>query len=56
MKSVKFEIWSNGRYLETHKTLELAQLRVSRYEREDRYERDVEGYTNALPTYEIKTI
>lgn len=55
MSKQRFEIWINGHYLETFKTLEAAQQRVATYERLDRYERDVEGYTNPLPTYEIKT-
>lgn len=54
MKKAKYEIWINGVYLETLKTLESAEARVRTYERLDRYERDTEGYTNALPTYEIK--
>ena len=54
MKKQRFEIWINGHYLESFKTLELAQARVRTYERLDRYERDTEGYTNALTTYEIK--
>ena len=54
MRKAKYEIWSNGHYLETFKDLESAQARVRTYERMDRYEIEVEGYTNALPTYEIK--
>lgn len=50
----RFEIWCNGHYLESFKALEQAQARVRTYERLDRYERDTEGYTNALPTYEIR--
>ena len=56
MKKAKYEIWCNGHYLETFKVLEVAQARVRTYERMDRYERDTEGYTNPLPTYEIKTV
>lgn len=54
MKKAKYEIWCNGHYLETFKTLEAAEARVRTYERLDRYEIEVEGYTNALATYEIK--
>jgi hypothetical protein len=54
MKKPKFEIWINGHYLETFKDLSEAQARVRTYERQDRYEIEVEGYTNNLPTYEIK--
>lgn len=54
MKKARFEIWINGHYLESFKTHEAAQARVNTYERLDRHERDVEGYTNPLPTYEIK--
>lgn len=56
MKKQRFEIWINGHYLESFKTAEAAQARVNTYERLDRYERDTEGYTNPLPTYEIKTV
>ena len=55
MKKAKFEIWVNGHYIETFKNLSEAQARVRTYERQDRYEVEVEGYTNPLPTYEIKT-
>lgn len=54
MKKARFEIWINGHYLESFKTRELAEARVRTYERLDRYEIETEGYTNALPTYEIK--
>lgn len=54
MKKAKFEIWSNGHYIESFKTLEQAEARVHTYERLDRYEIETEGYTNKLPTYEIK--
>lgn len=56
MKKAKFQIWINGHYLETFRNLSEAQARVRTYERQDRYERDVEGYTNPLPVYEIKTV
>ena len=54
MKKARYEIWSNGHYLETLKSLESAEARVRTYERLDLYERNTEGYTNDLPTYEIK--
>ena len=54
MKRAKYEIWCNGHYIESFKDRESAEARVRTYERMDRYERDVEGYTNDLPTYEIK--
>ena len=54
MEKQQFAIYSNGHYLETFKTLEMAQARVNTYERLDRHERDSEGYTNPLPVYEIK--
>ena len=56
MKKAKFAIYINGVYLETRPTLAAAQARVETYERMDRYEIEVEGYTNKLPTYEIKEI
>ena len=54
MKKAKYEIWCNGHYLETFKDLGSAEARVRTYERLDRYERDTEGYTNNLPTYDIE--
>ncbi|MBQ3483644.1 MAG: hypothetical protein IJA78_05660 [Clostridia bacterium] len=54
MKKAKYEIWINGHYLETLPTEEAAKMRVATYERLDRYEVEVEGYTNNLATYEIK--
>lgn len=50
----KFKIYINGKYLESFSKLSEAEARVRTYERQDRYERDVEGYTNPLPTYEIR--
>ena len=50
----KFKIFINGKYLESYSKRSEAEARVRCYERQDRYERDVCGYTNALPTYEIK--
>lgn len=54
MKKAKFEVYINGHYTETFKTEEQAHAWVRMNQRQDRYERDVEGYTNPLPTYEIK--
>lgn len=54
MRKPKYQVWCNGHYLETFKDLTEAEARVRTYQRQDRYERDVEGYTNPLPTYEIK--
>ena len=56
MKKTKFQIWINGHYLETLPSEKAAKTRIAAYERSDRYEIEVEGYKNALPTYEIKTI
>ncbi len=50
----KFKIYVNGQYLESYSKLSEAEARIRSYERMDRYERDVEGYTNALPVYEIR--
>lgn len=50
----KFKIYINGTYLESYSKRSEAEARVRCYERQDRYERDVEGYTNPLPKYEIK--
>lgn len=50
----KFKIFINGVYLESYSRLSEAEARVRCYERQDRYERDVCGYTNPLPTYEIR--
>ena len=56
MKKQRFEIYINGHHNETFKTLEEAQTWVRVEQRQDRYERDVEGYTNPLPIYEIKAV
>lgn len=53
-KMKEFKIYINGIYLESFSHLSEAEARVRIYERQDRYERDVEGYTNPLPTYEIR--
>ena len=51
----KFKIYINGTYLESFSKQCEAESRVRCYERQDRYERDVCGYTNKLPVYEIRT-
>lgn len=53
MKKKIYMITTDNRkvYLETVKNEESAKLRIARYEREDRYEVEVEGYTNNLPKY-----
>ena len=50
----KFKIYINGIYIESFSKLSEAEAWVRINERQDRYERDVEGYTNPLPTYEIR--
>lgn len=50
----KYKIYINGTYLESYSKLEEAEARIRIYERQERYERDVCGYTNQLPTYEIR--
>lgn len=53
-KSLKKDIYVNGKYLETCRNLEEAEMRVRNYERQDRYEIEVEGYKNPMAVYEIK--
>ena len=50
----RFKIYMNDKYMESYSKLSEAEARVRIYERQDRYERGVEGYTNHLPTYEIR--
>ena len=50
----RFKIYMNDKYMESYSKLSEAEARVRIYERHDRYERDVEGYTNPPPTYEIR--
>lgn len=55
MKKVK--IYMNGKYIETVANEQVAKLRIKTYERQDRYEVEVEGYAmpaNGLPVYEIR--
>lgn len=54
MKETKCKIFINGVYLETLPNRNTAEMRVETYERMDRYEVEVEGYTNSLPKYEIR--
>lgn len=56
MKKIKYEIWCNGHYWETYSKREAAEAVVRMHERQDRYERDTEGYSNPLPVYEIKAV
>ena len=55
MKIKKFRVHINGHYVTSFRSLSEAKAYVRINERQDRYERDVCGYTNPLPTYEIKT-
>ena len=50
----KYKIYINGKYLESFSKRSEAEARIRIYERQDRYDRDVCGYTNPLPTYEIR--
>lgn len=50
----KFQIFINGHYWTSFARLVDAQACVRANERQDRYERDIEGYTNPLPVYEIR--
>lgn len=54
MKETKCKIFINGVYLETLPNYTAAKMRVETYERMDRHEVEVEGYTNSLPKYEIR--
>ena len=49
-----YKIYCNGHLMEVAKTLEQAQQIIEREQRRDKYEIEVEGYTNPLPVYEIK--
>lgn len=54
-KQVK--IYMNGKFLETIHSIEAAEKRIARYQREDRYEVEVEGYQipkAGYPVYEIR--
>ena len=53
MKTKKCEIWMNGKYLETCRNREAAELLVEHYKRQDKYEEQI-GYTPVKTTYEIK--
>ena len=55
MKKVK--IYMNGKYIETVANKQVAEMRSKTYERQDRYEVEVEGYAipvKGYPVYEIK--
>ena len=55
-ESQKVKIYMNGKYIETCRNEEAAQLRIKTYERQDRYEVEVEGYAipkNGYPVYTI---
>lgn len=55
MKKVK--IYMNGKYLETVANKQVAKMRIKTYERQDRYEVEVEKYAmppKGYPVYEIK--
>jgi len=53
MRTKKCEIWMNGKYLETCRDREAAELRVEHYKRQDAHEEQT-GYTPVKTTYEIK--
>ena len=53
-KIKRFKIYINGHYVESYSKLSQAETAVRLYRKQDLYERDVCGYTNPLPTYEIK--
>lgn len=53
-RAKKVKIYINGTYLESCKELSVAEAKVRWYEKQDRYEIDVCGYTNKLPVYEIR--
>lgn len=50
----KFQIFINGHYWTSFPKRSEAEACVRANQRQDLYERDVEGYTNPLPTYEIR--
>ena len=50
----RFKIYINGKYLESYSKLSEAEARVRIYERQDRSERDLQGYTDPLPTSETR--
>lgn len=53
MKTKKCEIWMNGKYLETCRNREAAELRVMHYQNQDAHEEQA-GYAPVKTTYEIK--
>lgn len=52
-KTKKCEIWLNGKYLETRRSREDAELQVQHYKNQDKHEVQ-EGYEPVKATYEIK--
>ena len=52
-KTKKCEIWLNGKYLETCRNREAAELRIAHYKNQDKHE-DQAGYTPIKTEYEIK--
>ena len=56
MKNKKRKIYCNGRYLETARNQEEAEIIVNRYERQDKYEIETLKYKNPIPVYEIKEV
>lgn len=50
----RYRIYMNGKYLESYSRRSDAEAWVRLNERQDRYEIEVEGYTNPLPVYEIR--
>jgi len=52
-KTKKCEIWMNGKYLETCRNRETAELLVKHYQNQEKHE-EQEGYKPVKTTYEIK--
>lgn len=52
-KTKRFQIFVNGKYLESYTKIKEAAARVRIYERQDRYEQSI-GYTNPLAVYDIR--
>lgn len=52
-QTTKCEIWLNGKYLETCRNREAAELRIAHYKNQDKHE-DQAGYTPIKTEYEIK--
>ena len=56
MRTKKAKIYMNGVYLETCNSYEAAEARVRKYERQDRYEVEVEKYAMPPKGYPVYTI